>query len=141
MTIKKEIAAFEILLPALELFLERHSILSRPAYLAQLALEEMVLNLIKYSHGPSNQIDIRVERRPHKLVIVLEDDGEPFDPRALPRKTFDQPLLERPSGGMGIHLVLTLMDEVRYDRIGTRNRLEMDIGLQTISKPERAPCI
>jgi anti-sigma regulatory factor (Ser/Thr protein kinase) len=129
MTIPKEVAAFDSLLPALEHFVAAHGIPARPAFLTHLALEEMALNLIKYSRGPSHQIDVSVRCLRDKLVVCLEDDGEPFDPRAVSPKTFDQPLEERPAGGMGIHLVLSLVDKVRYHRIGKKNRLEMDIGL------------
>jgi anti-sigma regulatory factor (Ser/Thr protein kinase) len=129
MTIAREVEAFEGLLPAVERFLEANAIPARQAFLARLALEEMILNLIKHSQGGSNQIDVSIQRHPKELVIGIEDDGAPFDPRALPKKRFDQPLVERAPGGMGIHLVCSMMDDVRYGRRADRNRLEMDIRL------------
>jgi serine/threonine-protein kinase RsbW len=55
--------------------------------------------------------------------VTIEDDGVAFDPlaRAAPDVTAD--LDEREIGGLGIHLVRTLMDGMTYERRGERNVL------------------
>jgi serine/threonine-protein kinase RsbW len=53
----------------------------------------------------------------------VEDDGLAFNPLEMLAPDTKQPLEERPVGGLGIHLVRTLMDEVAYRRQNGRNLL------------------
>jgi len=55
----------------------------------------------------------------------VEDDGKPFDPLQAPPPDLSLPLERRPIGGLGIHLIRNLMDEVSYARVGGRNVLKM----------------
>ena len=59
-------------------FLERSGASGRAIYKVRLALEEMVLNLIDHATGSLTQrIDVRVDVEPERVVIVIEDDGDP----------------------------------------------------------------
>ena len=52
--------------------------------------------------------------------------GVAYDPVAeTPEFDPDQSMEERRIGGIGVHLVRTLMDEVDYLRVGDRNRLTL----------------
>jgi len=55
----------------------------------------------------------------------VEDDGQPFDPLAVPEPDTAKSLEERTIGGLGIHLVRKLMDNLEYKRQGERNLLIM----------------
>jgi serine/threonine-protein kinase RsbW len=46
------------------------------------------------------------------VTLTVEDDGPPFDPLAYPQPDLDAELGERLAGGLGIHLVRRLMDDV-----------------------------
>jgi serine/threonine-protein kinase RsbW len=58
-------------------------------------------------------------------VVEVEDDGRPFDPLLVPPPDLTLPLERRPIGGLGIHLIRSLMDEVAYARHDGRNVLKM----------------
>lgn len=64
LTIARKVEAFAGLLPVVDRFLEANAIPARQAFLTRLALEEMILNLIKHAQGGSNQIEISVQRHP-----------------------------------------------------------------------------
>jgi len=55
------------------------------------------------------------------LILTISDNGPPFDPfaRAAPDTTLS--IEERQIGGLGIHLVRQMMDEVSYERREGRN--------------------
>ena len=94
-----------------------------------LVLEELVLNLIDHAVGPAtDRIDVRIDLEPGRVVLVLEDDGAPFDPRSAPAFDNTRPLEERGPRGMGIHLVRSLAEEIAYERVGSRNRLRVVIA-------------
>jgi anti-sigma regulatory factor (Ser/Thr protein kinase) len=91
----------------------------------QVALDEVLTNITEYAYVDDAEHDIHLRFRvlDHVVEAVIEDDGVPFDPLALPPPGVSAPLHERRVGGVGIHFVKSLMDEVVYDRVGERNRL------------------
>ena len=95
------------------------------------ALDEVLSNIISYGHedGREHEILVRVSLEQGLMVAEVEDDGRAFDPLAAPAPDIDLPLEERGVGGLGIHIVRNLMDEVTYDRIAGRNRLTLKRAL------------
>jgi len=57
------------------------------------------------------------------VTVEISDSRPPFDPSAAPPLDVDSPLDERRAGGMGIHLVRNMVDELTYVREDDRNRL------------------
>jgi anti-sigma regulatory factor (Ser/Thr protein kinase) len=103
------------------------------AAVANLVLDELVSNVIKYAYDdPSeHQIRVTVEVRPHLLSIRVEDDGKPFNPLEAPEPNLDLPLEEWPLGGLGVHIVKSIADTVEYRRDRNHNvvRVEKRIGV------------
>lgn len=91
----------------------------------QIALDEVLNNITKYAYSDKaeHKIDICLRVLDNVLEAVIEDDGVPFNPLAIPAPDVSTPLHERRVGGVGIHFFRNLMDEVTYDRVGERNRL------------------
>ena len=92
----------------------------------QLALEEAITNIIDYGLpvGGLYEIDVRATVEDGIVEVSVEDDGTAYDPVAdTPEFDPDQSMEERRIGGVGVHLVRTLMDDVDYLRVGDRNRL------------------
>ncbi len=92
----------------------------------QVALDEVLANIVSYAHPDgSAHDDPRASHRDPGSVLEaeVEDDGQPFDPLTVPAPDLSAPLADRQVGGLGIHFVKRLMSEVRYARVGDRNRL------------------
>ena len=54
------------------------------------------------------------------------DNGRPFDPlNDAPEPDLDSGVADRAVGGLGVHLVRTMMDEMRYRRDRGRNHLTL----------------
>lgn len=91
-----------------------------------LAYDELASNVANHARRATELvIEARLRRR-RGAVLVVVDDGARFDPLARTAPRTDQPLAERPIGGLGIHLVRALAERVRYERRGRRNRLVVD---------------
>jgi serine/threonine-protein kinase RsbW/sigma-B regulation protein RsbU (phosphoserine phosphatase) len=97
------------------------------AFAVKVALDEVLMNVIHHGHtdGGRHHVHIRLEADAERVRLEVSDDGRPFDPLAAPPPDTGAPLPERPVGGLGIHLVRQLMDEVTYQRAGDRNVLVM----------------
>lgn len=92
----------------------------------QLAVEEACCNVIEHAYaGKGGEFSITFETRGHDVVITLRDRGQPFDPGQVAEPDMDRPLAERPIGGLGIHLMYQLMDEVRFTFSEDGNTLVM----------------
>ena len=92
-----------------------------------LVLEELVLNIIDYGQdGRDPDIALEIESDVDVIRIELSDRGRPFDPLTeAPEPDLTSPVDQRSMGGLGVHLTKTLMDEVRYSREASRNRLSI----------------
>jgi serine/threonine-protein kinase RsbW len=83
---------------------------------AQLAVEELFTNLVKYSVGGKRDISIALSRDGSRLIVSLTDfDVEPFDIRTVPDAKTNLSLEERKPGGLGLHLVKRLVDGIDYE--------------------------
>jgi len=89
------------------------------------AMDEVLSNVIRYAHedGLEHEIHIQLSVERGALMAQVEDDGAPFDPLSTPRTDIERRVTSGEVGGLGIHIVRNLMSEVRYARIGGRNRL------------------
>ena len=78
----------------------------------QVALDDVLTNIIDYSapNAPVSTIRAHVSVMPDGLQVTVEDDGIAFDPLSAAEPNLDLDLDDRPIGGLGIHLVKTLMD-------------------------------
>jgi len=112
---------------ALEEFLEACAVTGRDAYHIQLALDELVTNIICYAYETQggHTIELSVARTPEGLEISLADSGRPFNPLEAPEPDLSSPAELRPIGGLGIHFVRKTMDHVSYERSGGKNLLRI----------------
>ena len=93
----------------------------------QLAVEEAVVNAMNYAYSSGTQGEIRIEAEtsPSAISFVIRDRGVPFDPTLAKDPDVTLPVEERKEGGLGILLIRTYMDDIRYERIGQENILTL----------------
>lgn len=106
-------------------FLSTHPLSSGVTADLQVALDELLINIIKYAYtdNRAHQIHVQLGIERDVLVVEIDDDGVPFNPLDAPAPDLNASIAKRRVGGVGIHFVKNLMSEVRYDRVGDRNRL------------------
>jgi serine/threonine-protein kinase RsbW len=94
-----------------------------------LALEEAVMNVVSHAFdgvAPPHLVHVVLEVGPASVMAELTDNGHAFDPSAAPPPDMSRPVAERDPGGLGIHLMRTMMDRVEYRRDGSHNRLRLE---------------
>jgi anti-sigma regulatory factor (Ser/Thr protein kinase) len=113
----------ENVMMALEGFSDSAGLDMRTAQAAEMALDELLTNIISYGYLDSGQHKIAVEMcvEENALQIVVSDDGIPFNPFEQEEPDLDSSIDERDLGGIGIHLVKKFMDEYSYQRLEERN--------------------
>ena len=97
-----------------------------------LALEEAVVNVMNYAYpkGTTGEIDITASFSDGFLIFTISDGGKPFDPTQVSDPDTSLSAEERPIGGLGIHLVRQIMDEVSYTYENNRNILTLKKKIQ-----------
>jgi serine/threonine-protein kinase RsbW len=96
-----------------------------------LALDEVVTNIIRHGYDDDRserRIGVVLELAGNTLLVTVTDDGKPFDPLQIPPVDVEAAIEHRPIGGLGIHLVRSLMDSLEYRRDTNRNVLLMKCG-------------
>ncbi len=85
-------------------------------YAVQLATDEAFSNIIEHAYGGESDNPIRcsAHQEGDALVITLCDYGEPFDPSQVPPPDLEASLQKREVGGIGLHFIHHLMDEVQF---------------------------
>lgn len=94
----------------------------------ELAVDEACSNVIEhaYGHDATKEVIVRATFDDETLRIDVEDTGRGFDPKSVPPAELERLVAERKSGGLGMRLMRSLMDEVRYEiEPGKKNELHM----------------
>lgn len=91
-----------------------------------LAVEEAATNVIAHGYkGRGGTLTVRFQVAGGDVTIGLRDRAEPFKPGSVSPTDMKTPLETRPVGGLGLHIMHQLMDEVRYDTLPDGNLLTM----------------
>ena len=104
-------------------FADRHGVTSGTRRAMNLVFDDLLNNIVSYAYHDDDEhtIEVRVELSSDRLAVTVTDDGIPFDPFASAAPDTALSLEERQSGGLGIHLVRNMMDEVSYSRRTDKN--------------------
>jgi anti-sigma regulatory factor (Ser/Thr protein kinase) len=115
------------LVELVEAFTQEHGVPSDAAYAMTLSLDEMAANSIRhaYADGGDRPVWIELVLADGELRASVTDEGPPFNPLLAEAPDLSLPIEERGIGGLGIHIVRTMMDGVDYERAGNRNIVSM----------------
>lgn len=94
----------------------------------ELAVDEACANVIEHAYGDdkTKQVMIRAVFDEDTLRIHVIDTGQGFDPTTVPEQELKDLIAKRRTGGLGMRLIKTLMDEVHYEiEPGKKNELRM----------------
>jgi len=108
-------------------FLRARGVPERAIHHLALSLDEAMTNTIAYAwpSGGDHELMLVIDVADGIVVAVVSDDGIDFDPLEVPPPDLESSLEDRPVGGLGVHFMKTLMDEVVYRREDDRNVLTM----------------
>jgi serine/threonine-protein kinase RsbW len=116
---RKDISSLDEILSALATELAPCDPTSAAVYAVTLAVEELFTNMVKYSPPGSGTVGLAVAVEParggRRCRIALTEPGVPsFDPTRVPDVDTVRYLEERKIGGLGIHLVRRMVDDLEH---------------------------
>jgi serine/threonine-protein kinase RsbW len=125
--IANQLAEIRKVLDLVDAFGRNHSLPERVRHDMSVAVDEIVSNVIRHSYRDeaSHVITVRLRLVPDELHVEIVDDGAAFDPAAHDTSRPSGSVTESPLGGLGLHLVKSLMDNVCYFRLGSDNHVTL----------------
>jgi anti-sigma regulatory factor (Ser/Thr protein kinase) len=89
----------------------------KAVFACELATDEACTNIIEHAYAGRSDGVIRVAcwTENGAFVVQFRDQGIAFDPTQIREPLLTENLAERPLGGLGVHFMRSLMDEVRFE--------------------------
>lgn len=128
-SVKVELPADVNLLAGLRVFvtamLREHGYPSDLVNDVELAADEAATNVIEhaYRYDTTRSFSLELVMAKGQVQAVLRDSGEAYAPEQPPQVDLDRHIAERRTGGLGVHLMHTMMDAVERRREGGQNVL------------------
>ena len=120
-TFRRDFTALGEIFEFTDRFISDHTIDESYRNWIKLAVEELFTNMVRHNKGGGEGIEMRVNLRKGRLEIqLIDDDVDPFDPSSVPEVCLDAQIEERKAGGLGLHLVKSIVDEIRYEHENRR---------------------
>ena len=98
----------------------------------RLAIEELVLNVIKYAYldGTDGYLDVEIIRNDKSITLRFRDGGVPFNPLKAEAPDTSLPIEQHEMGGFGIFLVVNYVDSIDYEYTAGENITTVIIKLK-----------
>ncbi|MBT8135551.1 MAG: ATP-binding protein [Gammaproteobacteria bacterium] len=97
-------------------FFQDHPVDSSVRYIVDLCIEELFVNMVTYDTETDAEISLQIEPHGKGVQVSLTDyDVDRFDPREHGPADVNAPLEQRTPGGLGLFLVLKMVDAINYE--------------------------
>lgn len=93
-----------------------------------LCIEELFVNMVNYNTESDRDISLEMIRVNGGIEVSLTDfDVDRFDPTVRRDIDVDAPLAERTPGGLGVYLVLKMVDSIHYEYHDRQSKITFQI--------------
>ena len=100
----------------------------------RLVVEELVMNIADYAYpdGYNDYLDVEIERDETYITLRFRDGGVPFNPLEQTPPDISLPMEERRIGGLGLLIVIKMMDAVTYEYTDGENVLTVKSKIENL---------
>ena len=125
--LKSDLSELDKLCENLETISNKFGFSKKIVFEINLALEELFTNIISYGFKDGKEHVTKVTLTPQndELCLCIEDEGKPFNPIEFETPDVSCSVEDCKIGGLGIHIMKKVMDEVYYERCGNKNVLNL----------------
>jgi anti-sigma regulatory factor (Ser/Thr protein kinase) len=130
-SLSPRLSAVRSLAQMVEEFGDANKLPDQQIYMINLALDELITNMVSYGlRGVARpKIEVALRITDTMLVLSMEDNGQQFDPTDNTEPDLSSAVDERPIGGLGLHLIKAFADRVKYEYAAGKNKLTLEHDL------------
>ncbi len=138
LVLQNNLAEIERVMREFEAFARDQGVDAATAKSFKVVFDELLNNIISYGYNDDrrHEIEVQIALSQGQLGVRITDDGIPFNPLEIDPPNVTAPLRDRKVGGLGIHLIRSMMDEVSYERHANSNVVTFAKLLGGESSPE-----
>jgi len=132
--LKSDLSELNTLCQNLENYGQNIGLSKKCIFEINLALDELFTNIISYGFEDDLEhlIQVSISRQNDTLILCVEDDGVPFNPMESNQPNLPCDIEQCKIGGLGIHLIKKLMDNICYERCKGKNKLTMKKSIDEV---------
>ena len=129
--LKSDLSELDTLCQHLETFGQKIGLSKKFIFEVNLVLDELFTNIISYGFDDDSEhiIKVTMTLQNKGLCLSIEDDGKPFNPVEFKTPDVSCSIEECKIGGLGIHIIRKLMDDICYERCKNKNVLKLKKGI------------
>lgn len=128
LTVKNELPELGNVVEAIGILARKWELSDRIVHQVNLALEEVITNIIFYAYTDkdSHEITLIFSKTSSELMVEIKDDGQYFNLiEQAGEVDITQSIDEREIGGLGIHILKEMVDDLHYSRDQQMNILKL----------------
>ncbi|MBI9067047.1 MAG: ATP-binding protein [Salinivirgaceae bacterium] len=128
LTIKNQLSEIKKIVEVIDVLSADWNISAKMNNHLNLVVEEIVSNIIFYAYSDKNEHEIIIEfaKQKNSITIQITDNGKHFDLiKYHGNVNVNAKVEDRKIGGLGIHILKKLVDEIEYKRMGNLNVIKL----------------
>ena len=123
--IKNKLEEIDKAAEAFDEFAQQNQLSSETTSKFQIAIDELLSNVISYGYPDDelHEISLEIILNGDTVQFITLDDGLEFNPLNQISPDTNLTLEDRNIGGLGIHIIKKMMDNVKYERESGKNKI------------------